>query len=643
VGLAGIRVMGNNDKVGEGAGNTGFPDMFSALMAGPFAAGQQMFGQMMPNTQTSPFTDPQDAAHWAEIIGRLQAMWLEFQSEQAMATAAKEVNLLDPAHWMPLMQNWYRQMPMAHPDVQTKMVADGLALWEGLMAQYGPALAKGAEAQPAPALPRQDKRFADARWRDNPYFAAVHQTYLMMSEQIIAMADSIEGVEPDQKAQLRFATRNLVDALSPDHFPMTNPVVMEKALESRGDSLVKGFGHLLGDLKRGQLSHTDDTAFRLGENIAATPGKVVYRSRLFELIQYTPSTETVMETPLVIFPPWINRFYILDLSPKKSFVKWTVDQGISTFMVSWKSADASMADVTWDDYIAAQIEAIDVVNARLKTPAVHTIGYCVAGTTLAATLAILARRGEADKVRSATFFTAQVDFEKAGDLKNFVTDEQLATMQSLGTDGYIDGRYLAATFNLLRSNDLIWGYVLRNYLLGEDYHAFDLLHWNGDSTNLPVLWHQSYLKDLYRDNRLVVPDSLSACGTPIDLTQITTPCFIQAGREDHIAPPESVWRLTRHLVHAPYTFLLAGSGHIAGVVNPPSSGKYQYWTNAAPADQLADFVAGAVETPGSWWPNWLDWLRGFDGGQLGAKGKRVPGGRGDTVLEDAPGSFVKMR
>ena len=640
-------MMGNTNETSEGVGNTGFPDVFSALMSGPFAGAQQMFGQMMPVGQAGPFTDPQDAAHWAEIMGRLQAMWLEFQNEQAMKAAAKDVNPFDPAQWMPYMQNWYRQMPMARPDIQAKLMADGLALWEGLMAQYGPSAERGAEqgaqAKPAAQLPRTDKRFADARWRDNPFFAAVHQTYLMMSEQILAMADSVEGVEPERKEQLRFATRALVDALSPDHFPMTNPIVMEKALESKGDSLVKGFEHLLGDLKRGQLTHTDNTAFRLGENIAASPGKVVYRSRLFELIQYTPSTDKVMETPLVIFPPWINRFYILDLAPKKSFVKWAVDQGISTFMVSWKSADASMADVTWDDYIAAQIEAIDVVNARLKTKAAHTIGYCVAGTTLAATLAVLARRGEADKVASATFFTAQVDFEKAGDLKNFITEDQLVALQNLATDGYIDGRYLAATFNLLRSKDLIWGYVLRNYLLGEDYQAFDLLHWNGDSTNLPAGWHQSYLKDLYRDNRLVVPDSLSAGGTPIDLTRIITPCFIQAGREDHIAPPESVWRLTRHLVHAPYTFLLAGSGHIAGVVNPPSSGKYQYWTNAAPADALADFVAGAVETAGSWWPHWLAWLNGFEGAHVPAKGKRVPGGRGDTVLDDAPGPFVKTR
>ena len=311
-------------------------------------------------------------------------------------------------------------------------------------------------------------------------------------------------------------------------------------------------------------------------------------------------------------------------------------------MVSWKSADASMADVVWDDYIRAQIEAIDVVRARLKVAAVHTIGYCVAGTTLAATLAILARRGEADKVASATFFTAQVDFEKAGELKHFIDDGQLTTLGQLSSEGYLDGRYLALTFNLLRGNDLIWNYVINNYLLGQEYPAFDLLHWNGDTTNLPAKWHNAYLKDLYRDNRLVVPDSLEADGTPIDLRCIATPCFVQAGREDHIAPPESVWRITRHLA-GPWTFLLAGSGHIAGVVNPPAAKKYQYWTNRAPVDSLEEYIAGASETPGSWWPYWAEWLREQDTATVPAKGKRVPGARGDKAIEEAPGSFVKQR
>ncbi|MAY18986.1 MAG: class I poly(R)-hydroxyalkanoic acid synthase, partial [Erythrobacteraceae bacterium] len=307
-----------------------------------------------------------------------------------------------------------------------------------------------------------------------------------------------------------------------------------------------------------------------------------------------------------------------------------------------KSADESMADVVWDDYIRAQMDAIDVVRDRLKVPSVHTIGYCVAGTTLAATLAILARRGEAEKVSSATFFTAQVDFQRAGDLKHFIDDSQLEMITKLSPEGYLDGRYLAATFNALRGKDLIWNYVVNNYLMGDDYPAFDLLHWNGDVTNLPSKWHNDYLRDLYRDNQLVVPDALQADGTPIDLTQVKVPSYVQAGREDHIAPAESVWNITDHF-QGPIEFVLAGSGHIAGVVNPPEAGKYQYWLGDSGAASLKDFVKDAVEHPGSWWPHWIEWLGKHSQGEVPATGKRKPGGRGDKVIEDAPGSYVKNR
>jgi polyhydroxyalkanoate synthase len=344
----------------------------------------------------------------------------------------------------------------------------------------------------------------------------------------------------------------------------------------------------------------------------------------------------------VIFPPWINRYYILDLGPTKSFVRWATEQGITVFMVSWKSADVTMADVVWDDYIAAQIEAADVIRERLSVPSVHTIGYCVAGTTLAATLAIAARRGEAERFKSATFFTAQVDFSEAGDLSHFITDASIASISALAPLGYLDGRYMAAVFNLLRGRNLIWNPAIKHYLLGEDYPAFDMLHWNGDVTNLPARWHESYLRDLYRDNRLVSADSLSALGTPIDLRQIATPSYIQAGREDHIAPPGSVWKLTEYLA-GPWTFVLAGSGHIAGVVNHPSSGKYQHWTNPDETGSLAAFTAGAQEHRGSWWPHWSDWLRALDSAEVTANGKRNPGGEGDPAIEDAPGSYVRMR
>ena len=486
----------------------------------------------------------------------------------------------------------------------------------------------------------KDKRFAGAEW-EHPVFDLVRQGYTIMSEAMMSAVDAMP-VEAQQKTQMAFAMRTLVEAMSPANSPLTNPVALNKALETGGASLVSGFQHMMADMQRGQLTHTDRQAFEVGRNIAATPGKVIYETPLFQLIQYAPTTEKVARTPLVIFPPWINRFYILDLSPEKSFIRWAVEQGLSVFMVSWKSADASMADVVWDDYIAAQIEAIDTVRELLDVKSVHTIGYCVAGTTLAATLAVLAAKGKAKKVKSATFFTAQVDFTEAGELLNFIDDANLAMIDQLSSKGFIDGRYLALTFNLLRGKDLIWNTVVSNYLLGKEYPAFDLLHWNGDTTNLPAKWHKSYLTDLYRDNKLATPGAMTALGEAIDLTKIETPAYIQAGREDHIAPLASVWKLTDHL-RGPIRFVLAGSGHIAGVVNPPAAMKYQHWVNGAPLTTLDNFIAGASEVKGSWWPDWIEWIRGFGGEEIVVTGARAPGGGALATIEDAPGRYVKAR
>lgn len=635
-----------DDEVSDDRVNDDQPmQAFQKLLREQSQAAMALWGQFVPGTPAAApdeATDETtgDAAQWARTAQRLQAMWLEFQTDRMQAMAGTPAYLFDPARWQGLVESWYRRAPLADPQRQKALWDEGLALWQSVLGTAH-SDTQGEKAEAA-ALPRSDRRFADARWRDQPAYALVHQLYLMLSQYAADMVDDVEGVDPDKKEQLRFATSALVDAFSPSNFPLTNPLVLERIRETKGESLVKGMEHLIADLKRGQLTHTDPEAFRLGENIAVTPGKVVHETPLYQLIQYQPTTEKVLATPLVIFPPWINRFYILDLNPAKSFVRWAVEQGVTVFMVSWKSADASSGEVIWDDYIAAQIDAIDTARARCNAPAAHAIGYCVAGTTLAATLSVLARRGEADRVKSATFFTAQVDFTEAGELKNFIDNRQLETMSQLSADGYLDGRYMAAVFNMLRGNDLIWDYVVKNYLLGQDYPAFDMLHWNGDVSNLPGKWHQGYLRDLYRDNRLVTPDSLSALGTPIDLRRIETPAYVQAGREDHIAPPGSVWKLTRYL-QGPVTFVLAGSGHIAGVVNPPASGKYQHWTNAGPADSLDAFLAGAVENPGSWWPHWVAWLREQDPREVPAKGKRKPGGRGDPVIEDAPGRYVRMR
>jgi polyhydroxyalkanoate synthase subunit PhaC len=525
-----------------------------------------------------------------------------------------------------------------------KMAATGsdpLTAYKHALDAWGEVLAPLAKAGRDKVNPK-DRRFNAPEW-EHPVFDLMRQGYQVMSDYIVGAADEMEGVSGDQKAKLNFAVRQLVDAMSPANSPLTNPVALQKAVETKGASLMKGIQHLAADMKKGQLTHTDPNAFKLGENIAASPGKVIHETPLYQLVQYQPATDEVLQTPLIIFPPWINRFYILDLTAEKSFIKYCTDSGISVFMVSWKSADASMKDVVWDDYIAAQVDAFDTVCDVLDVKSVHAIGYCVAGTTLAATLAMLTAKGEADKVKSATFFTAQVDFSEAGEMLSFIDDHQMKMIEAISGEGFLDGRFLALTFNLLRGNDLIWSTVVKNYLLGEDYPAFDLLHWNGDVTNLPAKWHKEYLRDLYRDNRLVTPGALSAHGIPIDLTTVKTPCYIQAGREDHIAPAVSVWKIRDHF-KGPLKFVLAGSGHIAGVVNPPAQNKYQYWLNEDTAVQsFEDFVAGAVETKGSWWPNWLEWLQQQSAKTVPAKGARIPGQGKRPAIEDAPGRYVKTR
>jgi polyhydroxyalkanoate synthase len=517
----------------------------------------------------------------------------------------------------------------------TEFWTQGMALWQRF-------LDPAAAPPPAPEPPERarDKRFAAPAWRE-PAFDLLRRGYYLLADHVQRQVEELD-VDEKQRERLRFAARAWIDAISPSNFPFTNPEVIETTLQTNGENLRIGLRNLMADLGRGQVTHTDANAFEVGRNIATTPGKVIKRTPLYELIQYAPVTDEVLATPLVIFPPWINRFYILDLSPEKSLIRWATEQGLTVFMVSWKSADASTKDVIWDNYVAAQIDAIDTVRDLLDVPAVHTVGYCVAGTTLAATLALLTARGQADRVASATFLTAQVDFARAGELKHFVDDEQLRAIAALTPDGFLDGRYMAMTFNLLRGRDLIWNYVTNNYWLGKDYAPFDLLHWNGDTTNLPAKWHLSYLTDLYRDNLLATPGAMSIAGVGIDLSRVTTPAYVQAGREDHIAPAESVWAITHHF-KGPLRFVLAGSGHIAGVINPPAAGKYQHWINDAEVDSLAEFVAGATEVKGSWWPDWLGWLRDQSPSSVAATRARIPGEGGLQALEDAPGSYVRAR
>ena len=575
----------------------------------------------------------EDWQHWTLVMGRAQQMLMEFWAD----SLKKDQPF--PA-WSPSAFGFDGSAasdPMALMSAGAQAWAKGLETWGKMLGGVTTAPAAGEKE-------RKDRRFAAPEWRENPIFDTIRQSYLRVSDQLLGTVDEIDGLDDQTREKLRFATRSFVDAMSPSNFALTNPQVLKRTLETRGENLLKGLANMLKDIAAGQVTQTKPGVFEVGRNLATTPGKVVKQTKLYQLIQYTPTTNEVSATPVVIFPPWINRFYILDLTPEKSFVKWCVEQGVSLFMVSWKSADENIADARLDDYVIdGQIDAIDTIRDLLGIEAVHAIGYCVAGTTLAATLGYLQAKKQAKKVMSATFLTAQVDFSKAGDLKLFTGDETMALLEQLTKErGYLDGRYMAATFNLLRGRDLIWNYVVNNYLLGEEPPPFDLLHWNGDTTNLPAGWHRDYLESLYKGNKLVLSGAISVAGTPVDIDRIETPSYIQAGREDHIAPPESVWKIMDHF-KGPKRFLLAGSGHIAGVVNPPAAQKYQYWVSNKDTETLEEFIEQAAEYKGSWWPDWIAWLKQQDPRMVKVEGARVPGKGKLKAIEDAPGSYVKAR
>ena len=577
----------------------------------------------------------EDWQHWTWVMGRAQQMLMETWADgmkqgQPWPAAAPPWGAFPPAFGAasPMTAD-----PAALFSAGAEAWAKGLETW-GKMMGLDTETKEGA----------RDRRFAAPEWQGNPVFDTIRKTYLALSDKLLGTIEEVEGLDDESRQKMRFAVRNFVDAMSPSNFALTNPQVLKRTLETRGENLLRGLANMLNDISAGQLTQTKSGAFEVGRNLAMTPGKVIKETPLYQLIQYTPTTDEVLETPVVIFPPWINRFYILDLTPEKSFVKWCVDRGISLFMVSWKSADESLAETTLDDYVLnGQIDAIDTIRDLLGVEGVHAIGYCVAGTTLAASLAYLHSQKQAAKVASATFLTAQVDFSLAGDLKLFSGEETLALLEELTRDkGYLDGRYMAATFNLLRGRDLIWNYVVNNYLLGEEPAPFDLLHWNSDTTNLPAKWHRDYLETLYKGNQLVQAGAIKVRGTPVDIGTVKTPTFVQAGREDHIAPPESVWKIMDHFA-GPKRFLLAGSGHIAGVVNPPAAQKYQYWTNDRPAETLEAFIDGAEEHKGSWWPDWLEWVKGQNPKTVDAKGARIPGKGKLKPIEDAPGRYVRAR
>jgi len=524
-------------------------------------------------------------------------------------------------------------------DLQTRMGKAYLDLWGSAVRRMA-----GEEAKPAIEPSPRDKRFRDPEWRSNQFFDFVLQLYLLTTQWAHELVKNAEGVDPHTRKKAEFYVQQISNALAPSNFVFTNPEVLRETLASNGGNLVRGMKMLAEDIEAGhgtlRIRQSDPSNLIVGVNMATTPGKVIFQNELMQLIQYTPTTETVLRTPLLIVPPWINKFYILDLKPEKSYIKWCVDQGITVFVISWVNPDKELGKKTFDDYMKeGPLTAMDVIEKVTGELKVHAAGYCVGGTLLASTLAWLAEKRR-QRVTSATFFAAQVDFTHAGDLLVFVDEDQISALErDMQAAGVLEGSKMAMAFNMLRSNDLIWSYVVSNYLKGQPPSAFDLLHWNSDATRMPAANHSFYLRNCYLENRLST-GSMVLDNTLLDLSKVKVPVYNLATREDHIAPADSVLYGSQFF-GGPVKYVLSGSGHIAGVVNPPAGGKYQYWTNDNIKDiALADWIKGATEHKGSWWPDWQQWLEGLDGERVPA---RAVGSEAMPPIEDAPGSYVRVR
>ncbi|HVI90337.1 MAG TPA: class I poly(R)-hydroxyalkanoic acid synthase [Dongiaceae bacterium] len=497
--------------------------------------------------------------------------------------------------------------------------------------------------QPAPG----DRRFKDEAWQDNQVFDYIKQSYLLTARWLQSTVKEVNGLDVKTAQKVDFYTRQFVDAMAPSNFALTNPEVLRATAESGGENLIKGLQHLLEDLERGkgklQVRMTDLDAFEVGRNLAITPGKVMFQNDLIQLLQYEPVTEQVAKRPLLIIPPWINKYYILDLKPANSLIKWLTEQGHTVFVISWVNPDEKLAGESFEDYMRqGPLAALDAIEKLTGEKSANVIGYCLGGTLLACTLAYLTAKKQQERIASATFLTTMVDFAEAGELAVFVDEEQLAALeQRMSQYGYLEGSAMANTFNMLRANDLIWSFVINNYLLGKDPFPFDLLYWNSDSTRMPAAMHSFYLRNMYQENQLSRPGGIVLDEVPIDLTKVKTPSFILSTREDHIAPWKSTYRATQ-LYRGPVKFVLAASGHIAGVVNPPAAKKYSHWVNDKKTlpTKADEWLATAEERPGSWWPEWQKWIAGFSDGNVPA---RKPGDHKLKPLGEAPGSYVKVR
>ena len=538
------------------------------------------------------------------------------------------------------------------------VIAAQTAWWNNVMTLWESTARRmlGGEAaavvEPAPG----DRRFKADAWRENEVFDFIKQSYLLTANAMQEMVGKLHGLDEKERGRVAFYTRQFADALAPTNFPLTNPDVLKATIASNGENLVKGLDNLLADIERGhgELSIRQSAdGFVVGENVATAPGKVVFRNHIMELLQYSPTTDEVYQRPLLIFPPWINKFYILDLRPENSFVRWLVGQGYTVFLVSWVNPDPDMAQMGFEDYMRDGIfAALDAVEKATGVRDPNCVGYCIGGTLLAATLAYMAaqrddKRGDkkADRIHSATFWAAQTDFSEAGELSVFVDEAQLEALKQRmdSQGGVLPGSKMAGAFNMLRANDLIWSFVINNYLLGKQPMPFDLLYWNSDTTRMPEKLHLSYLRNCYKEHALA-RGKMEMAGVKLDLSKVKVPVYLQSAKEDHIAPANSVFKSV-NLFGGPVRFIIAGSGHIAGVINPPAAKKYQHWTNDSfekkgGAKDVETWRKGAKEHPGSWWPDWDKWLSKLSGEKIPA---RQPGDGGLKVLGDAPGTYVKVK
>ena len=507
------------------------------------------------------------------------------------------------------------------------------ASWMKLLGVPVPAIAEPAKG---------DARFKDDDWSSNFIFDHIKQSYLIAARHIQHAVAQVEGLPPESEKKVAFFTRQYVDALAPSNFAVTNPQVLRETLQSGGHNLVKGLSNLLADIEKGggelRISMTDEAAFKLGKNVATTPGSVVFQNDLMQLIQYRPLTPQVHRRPLVIIPPWINKYYILDLREKNSFIRWALQQGHTVFVISWVNPDARLAQKGFEDYmLEGPIAALDAVERATGEREVNFIGYCLGGTLLGAALAYLASRKD-NRVKAATFFVSLLDFSQPGELGVFIDEAQVANLEKkMNERGYLEGSEMAGTFNLLRANDLVWSFVVNNYLLGKDPFPFDLLYWNADSTRMPARMHSFYLRNMYLKNLLGKPGGITLAGVPIDLSQVKIPAYFISTVEDHIAPWKTTYKGACYL-GGPVRFVLGGSGHIAGIVNPPAAKKYHYWTHDALPPSADEWFAGARQVSGSWWEDWQAWIE-----RQNADAPKVPARAPQNPLEDAPGSYAMLR